>query len=48
MHNVSSKTKKLDQNATMFISESEKEESLWHATSESYKNRYAKNEPLCF
>ena len=45
MHNLSLKTKKLDQHAIeMFISESEKKESLWNVTSESYKNRNAKNE----
>ena len=44
---MSLKTKKLNQSATkMFISEFEKEESLWNVMSEIYKNRDAKKQVL--
>ena len=40
---MSLKTKKLDQEATkIFISEFEKEKSLWNVKFKSYKNRDAK------
>ena len=44
---MSLKTKKRNQSATkMFISEFEKEESLWNVMSEIYKNRDAKKQVL--
>ena len=43
VRNMSLKTQKLDQGATdMFISEFEKEKSLWNVMSAIYKNRDAK------
>ena len=47
VHNMSSKTLKLDQGATeMFISELKNKESLCNAMSEIYKNRDAKKASL--
>ena len=42
MHNITLKTKKLDQSTTeVFISEFEKEGSLWNVMSKVFKNRDA-------